>query len=200
MSQSPSKTQGTSLLSIQNLANNTVLISSAQDVSTKFSVTVFVHIGRDVATALTLPCNVRIQASAKSSGGDEWLTLATFASSVAAAATQNTLAASGNNAGVTTLTATGNWNPSDGDLVFVKNGTIGNSEFVRAGHISTTSMPVFDATTNAQNSSTALNKADEFIAQIDVSAIGRIRVAIDTLGTGQAVNVEAYMITCDSIG
>lgn len=195
---SPAKTQGTSLISLQQLANNSFVQSSAQDVSTKFSATVFIHLGRDVGNALTLPVNIRIMASAQSSGNSEWYTLAAFQSAVAAAAT-NALAASGNNAGVTTLTATANWVTADGSLVFIKNGTLANSEFVRAGAHSTTSLPILDATTNAQNSSNAFDQAQEFIAQLDLTAVGRIKVEIDTIGTGQAVNVEAFMVTCDSV-
>lgn len=195
----PSKTQGTSLLSMQNLANASFLVSSVQTVTTVFSATIFIHLGRDVTTALTNPVNIRIMASAKASGNDQWFTLAKLQSSVAAS-NSKTMAASGNNAGVTTLTATANWDAaSDGDYVFIKNGTIGNSEFVRGGIHSTTAMPLMDATTNAQNSSTSFDHADEFMLEVDLTSIGRIRLEVDTINTGQAINVEAWMITLDSI-
>ncbi len=115
----PTKTQGTSLLSIQNLANATFLVSAAQDVSTKFYAQIFIHVGRDVTTALTLPANIRIMGSAKSSGDDQWFTLAKFQTGVAACLSK-TMAASGNNAGVTSLSASANWDAAtDGDDIFI---------------------------------------------------------------------------------
>lgn len=196
----PTKTQGTSLLAMQNLANATFLVSAAQSVTTKFYAQIFIHIGRDATAALTLPINIRIMGSAKSSGDDQWFTLAKFQTGVAACLSK-TMAASGNNAGVTTLTATANWDAAtDGDFIFIKNATIGISEFVRGGIHTTTAMPLMDATTNAQNSSTSFDHAEEFVAILDLRSIGRIRVEVDTIGTGQACNVEAFMCTCDSIG
>jgi hypothetical protein len=195
----PSKTQGTSLVSIQALSSGSFVSSSVQNVATVFGATLFVHVGRGNTSALTVGVKVRIQASAQSSGNAEWLDLAVLQSQIAGAAS-NTLAASGNNAGSTTLTATANWTTADGDLVFLLNGTVGNSEFVRAGAHSTTSLPVLDATTNGQNSSSAFDHADEFVVQLDLTSIGRIRVVFDGIGVGQTTYVEAYMVTCDSIG
>src|SRR5437870_9470266 len=130
----PTKTQGTSLLSVQNLANNTVLASSAQDVSGKFKASITVRIGRDVTTALTNPVNIRIQMSMKSSGNDNWVTIKNFQTQIIAAI-QNTLTGTSNAAAQPTLTATANFTQSDGDLCFIKNGTIANSEFVRLKHV-----------------------------------------------------------------
>lgn len=198
----PSKTQGTSLLSVQNLANNTVLISSAQDVSSKFRATVFVWIGRDTTTSLTAPVNVRVQASAKSSGDDTWADVAFVQTQIATAGT-NALSGSSNASGQKTLTAAStNWSVSfaSGDYVFIKNGTIGNSEFARLKQVTAaTTVDAFDNLTNTQTSANVYNKAEMFTFDIDVLAIGRIRVAVDTLGTGQAVNVQSFMVTADSI-
>jgi hypothetical protein len=198
---SPSKTQGTSLLAIQNVANNTVVTSSAQDVSTKFAATVFVHIGRDVVTALTNGVNIRILASAQSSGDSEWYTLAQFLTGTATANT-NAMSGSSNASGQNVLTATANINfTPDGTLIFIKNGTIANSEFARIQHVTAvTTVSLFFNLTNTQTNSNAFDHAEEFVAQLDLTAVGRIRLEIDTLSVGQAVNVEAFMVTCDSIG
>jgi hypothetical protein len=195
----PSKTQGTSLLSVQNVANNTVVDSGAVAVTTVYGGTVLIHIGRDVTTALTNPVNIRVLGSAKSSADDQWFTLA-FLQSGIVAAISNTLSGSSNASGQNVLTATGNFTQSDGDLCFIKNGTIANSEFVRLQHVTAaTTVSTFFNLTRTQTSATLYSKADEFAVQLDLTAIGRIRLVIDTLSTGQAVNVEAYLITCDSI-
>lgn len=38
------------------------------------------------------------------------------------------------------------------------------------------------------------------MAQLDLSSIGRLRLVVDGRNTGQAVAVEAFMVTADSIG
>jgi hypothetical protein len=193
------KTQGTSLLSLQSLASNSVVISSAQDVSTKLAATVFIHFGRRAATALTEGVEFRIEASAKSSGDGFWWPLAAFKTAIAAAESE---AVSGTvSAGTNVITVAATSGLVAGDLVYIDNGTIGNSEWGRVKSISTnTSITIEDNLLNAQTGATIYDQAEYFAAQIDLTAVGRIRVVADGRNTGQAVAVEALMVTGDSIG
>src|SRR5436853_8060 len=94
------KTQGTSLLSLQSIAANTVVLGSATDVSTKIAGTVFIHFGRRSVTAFGTAPNIRVEASAKSSGDGFWWPLTIFTPVVGASLTNqavNGTCASGQN-------------------------------------------------------------------------------------------------------
>jgi len=193
------KTQGTSLLALQSLASNSVAVGSAADVSTKLAATVFIHFGRRAATALTEGVEFRIEASAKSSLDGYWWPLATFKTAIA---TSETEAVSGTvSAGTNVITVASTTNLVAGDIIYIDNGTIGNSEWGRIKSIVTnTSVTIEDNLLNAQTGATIYDQAEMFVAQIDLTAVGRIRVVADGRNTGQAVAVEALMVTGDSIG
>lgn len=193
------KTQGTSLLTLQSVASNSVVISSAQDVSTKLAATVFIHFGRRATTALTEGMEFRIEGSSKSSGDGHWYPLATFKTAVAAAESE---AVSGTvSSGTNIITVASTTNLVAGDLIYIDNGTIANSEWGRIKSISTnTSVTIEDNLVNAQTGATIYDQAEMFAAQLDLTAVGRIRLVADGRNTGQAVAVEADMVTGDSIG
>jgi hypothetical protein len=192
------KTQGTSLLSLQSVASNTVVISSAQDVSTKLAATVFIHFGRRATTALTEGMEFRIEASSKSSGDGHWYPLAVFKTRTEAAESE---AVSGTvSSGTNVITVASTTNLAAGDIIYIDNGTIGNSEWGRIKSISTnTSVTIEDNLVNAQTGATIYDRAEMFAASIDLSAVGRLRLVADGRNTGQAVAVEATMVTADSI-
>jgi hypothetical protein len=193
------KTQGTSLLSLASIASNTVSVGSAVDVSTKLAATVFIHFGRRAATALTEGMEFRIEASAKSSGDGFWWPLAAFKTAIA---TSEAEAVSGTvTAGTNIITVASTANLVAGDLIYIDNGTIGNSEWGRIKSISSnTSVTIEDNLLNAQTGATIYDQAEYFVAQLDLTAIGRIRIVADGRNTGQAVAAEAFMVTGDSIG
>lgn len=192
------KTQGTTLLALQSVASNTVVISSVQDVSTKLAAMVGIHFGRRAATALTEGVELRIEASMKSSGDGQWFPLASFKTATAAAEAE---AVSGTvSAGTNVITVASTTNLIAGDLIYIDNGTIANSEWGRVKAISTnTSVTIEDNLANAQTGSTLYDQAEFYIAQFDLSAVGRIRFVVDARNSGQAVAVEAFMVTGDSI-
>lgn len=194
----PTKTQGTSFLSLQSVASNTVVISSAVDVSGKFAGTVFIHFGRRTASALTTGMTLRVEASSKSSGDGHWYPLAIFRSAIVAAESE---AVSGTvSSGTNVITVASTTNLAAGDLIFIDNGTIANSEWGRIKSIvSNTSVTIEDNLVNAQTGATIYDQAEMFIAQLDLSAVGRIRLVADGSGTGQACSVEAHLVTLDSI-
>ena len=193
------KTQGTSLLSLQSVASNSVVISSAVDVSSKLAATVFIHFGRRATTALTEGMEFRVEASSQSSGDGHWYPLAAFKTNTTAAESE---AVSGTvNSGTNVITVASTTNLVAGDVIFIDNGTIGNSEWGRIKSISTnTSVTIEDNLVNAQTSAMIYDQAEMFVAQLDLSAIGRIRLVADGRNTGQAVAVEAHLVTGDAIG
>jgi hypothetical protein len=193
------KTQGTQLLALQSVASNTVVISSAQDVSTKLAATIGIHFGRRAATALTEGMEFRIEASMKSSGDGFWFPLASFKTAIAAAESE---AVSGTvSSGTNVITVASTTNLVAGDLVFIDNGTIANSEWGRVKSIvSNTSITIEDNLVNPQTGATIYDQAEFYVAQIDLTAVGRIRLVCDGRNTGQAVAVQAFMVTGDSIG
>lgn len=193
------KTAGTSLLSLQSVASNTVVISSAQDVSTKLAATVFIHFGRRATSALTQGMEFRVEASSKSSGDGHWYPLARVRSQITAAESE---AVSGTvSSGTNVITVASTTNLTVGDLIFIDNGTIGNSEWGRIKSVSTnTSVTIEDNLLNAQTGATIYDQAEMWAIQLDLSAVGRLRLVADGSNTGQAVAVEAHMVTADSIG
>lgn len=192
------KTQAISVLSLQSVASNTVVLGSAVDVSTKLAATVFIHSGRRTNSALTEGVEYRIEASAKSSGDGFWWPLASFKSAIILAESE---AVSGTvSSGTNVITVASTTNLIAGDLVYIDNSTIANSEWGRVKSISSnTSITIEDNLLNAQTGSTIYDQAEFFVAQLDLTAVGRIRAVADGRNTGQATSVEILMVTGDSI-
>lgn len=199
-----SKTQGTSLLSLQTLASAAVILGSPADVSTKFAATVFIHVGRTVTTALTNGVKIRIEGSSKSSGDGYWFPLGEFITGITASTTTATLT-TGTTAGDIILPMTATAGIVIGDRVYIREaGGETNSEFGRVKLVTTnTSITIEDGTlfNHTVTSTLVWSKAEFFIAQIDLTAIGRLRVVADAAYavSGQTVVVEAHMVTADSI-
>ena len=192
------KTQGTSVLSLQTVASGAVLLSSAIDVSTVIAATMFIHFGREIATALTVGAQFRIEASSKSSGDGHWYPLFIYITDIAAASDE---AVSGTvNAGTNVITVAATAGFVAGDIIFIQNGTIGNSEWGRVKSIVTnTSVTIEDNLVNAQTGATMYDQAQIFRAvDINCRALGRLRLVVDNTGTGQAIAVEAHVVTADS--
>lgn len=196
----PSKTVATSVLTLQQIASNSVLVSSVQSVTTKFAAQFGVHLGRDdTGGALTTGVAFRIEGSMKSSGDDQWFPLAEYTSGTA---TPEAEALTGTEAaGATVLEVASTTNLTVGDIILIKNTTIANSEWARIKAVVTnTSITVIDAITNAQTGSTVYDQAELWSPVIDLLNMTRIRLVADASNTGRTVVVEAYMNTCDSIG
>lgn len=194
----PTKTQGTSVLSLQSIASGSVVASSAFDVSTKFAATLFIHFGRRAATALTVPCVIRVEASSKSSGDGHWYPLAQVSTDTAGCEAE---AVSGTvSAGQPVITVASTTNLAAGDIVYIDNGTIANSEWGRIKSIVVnTSVTIEDNLVNAQTSSTLYDRAQMWAVQLDLLAVGRLRVVVNNSGTGQAIAIEAHMVTADAV-
>lgn len=195
------KTVGTSVISLQSVAASTVLVSSTVSTANKLAATFFVHFGRRSATAAGAGVNIRIEASSKSSGDGHWYPIVILTTNFAACEAE---AATGtNSSGQNVITCASTTNLTAGDIVFIDNSTIGNSEWKRIKSISaSTSVTFEDNLVNAQNSGSATMYDSAEIyppITIDLTAISRIRVVADGSSFTQAFAIEVDMITGDSI-
>jgi len=186
-----SKTQDIAVLTIQQIAAAAILKSSVIDVSSYVEIFIAVHIGRDVTTALTAGVIVRIQGNPESTGDDFWEDLAVYQTAIATAETE---AVSGTvNASQAVITVASTTNLVVQDLIFIKNSTIGNSEFRRIISVSAnTSVTVSDNLTNAQTGSTLYDQAERFATLVPVIGFSRLRVMVDnSQNATQTVCAEA---------
>lgn len=195
----PSKTIQTALAAPQSLASNSVFISAVQTVTTVFAAALFIHFGRRSNNALTASVEIRVEVSAKSSGDGHWFVAANFKTKTAAVTSQAVSGTCNSGQNVVAMTATAGM--TVGDIVYIDNGTIANSEWHRIKVVTTnTSITLEDNLVNAQTGSTVYPAGEIFLAQVDLSAATRLRVVVNGNNTGQAVAHEIEMITLDSIG
>ena len=158
------------------------------------------HFGRRAATALTVGNNIRLEASAKASGGGHWfpiVQIVTDKATVASEAVNGTC-----NAGQAVVGMASTTGFAAGDLVYIDNGTIALSEWHRIKSVVTnTSVTLEENLVNAQTGATVYGGAQILtLGPIDVSAYKRLRIVMDAVPGGQAVAIEAQAITCDSLG
>lgn len=196
-----SKTVNTSLLAWQDIASAADVIGSAVDVSTKFAASVWVFIGRLTGTAFTAGWpNIRIEVSAKASGTDAWIPIATFQPAVGASIASTTLNGAVS-AAATTFVVTSATNIAAGDILFLGHTTTAaNYELVRVKSLSGTTITPEEAVTNAHDTAAVVtDQAEVYVAQIDLTAVGRIRAVADNANSGQGIKIQALMSTGDRI-
>lgn len=192
------KTAGSTLLALQSVAASSVVLGSATDVSGKMGGLVFVRFGRRSATAAGAGANLRVEASFASSGDNTWMPLVIFTTAFAACEAE---AVSGTvNSGTTVITVASTTNLTAGDIIFIDNGTIANSEWGRVKSISAnTSVTIEDNLVNAQTGATLYDTAEIYSpVQIPKEAM-RIRFVADGSAFTQAFAVEARYETVDSL-
>lgn len=196
------KTQGTSLLAWQDIATGAVIISSAQDVSTKLAASVFIKVGRNSSSAFTAGWpNFRVEASGKSSGDDWWIPLATFQPAVGASIAATTLNGA-ITAGATTLVVTSATNIAAGDILFLGHTTdVTKYELIRVKSVSGTTITFEEACTYAHDNGCVISdQAEMYAASVDLTGVGRIRIVADNANSGRTIYASALMVTGDSIG
>jgi len=197
----PSKTAAVSLLALQNIAASGNVAGSAYDASVKFAANVMIHFGRKSSTAYTTAPTFRIEQSAKASGDGFWFPMAVFSPTLGALLTAQ--AVNGTcNAGQNVIAMTSTTNFSVGDVVYVSNGTLANSEWGRVKSVSSnTSITLEDNLLNAQTGSTVY-KGEMFLASLDLAGVTRLRLVDDNSGNSTAGghDIEAFIVSLDSIG
>lgn len=192
------KTANLTLLALQSVAASSVAVGSAVDVSGKMGGLIYVRFGRRSATAGGNGVNIRLEASYATSGDNTWFPFVVFQTAQVACEAE---AVSGTvNAGTNVITVASTTNLTAGDLIFIDNGTIANSEWARVKSIvANTSITIEDNLVNAQTGSTLYDTAEIYSpVSIPEQAI-RIRCVADGSGFTQAFAIQAMYTTVDSI-
>lgn len=195
-----SKTGAIALLSLQNVAASTVVVGSAQDVSSKLGGVVRVLFGRRSASSGTASANIRLEFSTAASGdgATNWNPFAVFSTEFAACEAE---AVSGTvNAGTATITVASTTNLTAGDVIFISNSTAANSEWGRIKSIVTnTSVTIEENLNNAQTGSTIYDAAEIYTGiRIPPDAL-RVRAVFDGSLFTQNCAVYVEMSTTDKI-
>lgn len=184
-----SKSTGT-VFTLASTAASSVAISSALDVSTAMGGLVYPRFGRRSATAAGAGVNIRLEASHATSGDNSWYPFAQYVTAFAACEGE---AVSGTvSAGTNVITVASTTNLTVGDLIFIDNGTIANSEWGRIKSIvANTSVTIEDNLVNAQTGATIYDAAEIYTpAEIPAGAV-RIRAVADGSLFTQAFAFEA---------
>jgi hypothetical protein len=196
----PTKTEGQTLLALQEIATAAVVVGSPVDVTAAFAGMAYVRFGRCAATALTASCRFRLEGSAKASGDGFWVPLFEWMSQVAAASDE---AVSGTEAaGQDVISVASTTGLVAGDFVYFRNGTVANSEWARLKSIVTnTSVTLEEPIINAQTGATMYDQAEVFVIPLDLLGVGRLRLVVDTAAgpTGQTIAAEAWLTTTNAI-
>ena len=140
--------------------------------------------------------------SGSSSGNEDWATVARFR---AFSGTYSSTTIDGAESIGATLIETGvTTGFADGDVVYIRDsGTVADGEWGQAVEVITdTSVELWDGLTNAKDAADLIYRpAEVFTCQLDLTAVGRVRVVFHHEGTtGADVHVKAMMVTGDSIG
>jgi hypothetical protein len=196
------KTVGTSLLAWTTVTTGNVSVGSAVDVGTKITARFAVSIGRVSATAWTpgWPL-VRIDASAKASGDDAWFPALVWNPFVGASVAATTFNGA-KSAGDTSIVVTSATNITAGDLLFLGHTTDSTKyELARVKGISGTTVTLDAPLAYDHDSGAAITDQAELLsADLDLSAITRIRVVVDNANGGQSVLARVILSTLDSVG
>lgn len=194
-----SKTQGTVVLAHQLATNPTTIISAAQDVSSKISCTLFLFHGFIEAAANTDPQKWYVQASAAASGNEDWANLLDYTIDETGTPAREALTGAEADDTLAVASTTGF---AAGDTVYIEDsGTLADGEWGQVESIVTdTTIDLIDTLTAAKDAADFVNAAQIFVAQIDLSAIGRLRVIYANEGaTAADSHIKATMVTADSI-
>lgn len=183
------------LITLQNVTSSTrVVISSELPVTNVTSASIMIHMGRTVTTAFTAGINFRIEASSQSSGDGHWYPITIFTSALGSSVATEAVSAAAV-AGQNVIPMADTTGFVAGDIIFIQNTTIGNSEFARVALVTAaTSITIEDNLVNTQTTSTVFDQAELYYAQIDCSSIIRLRLVVDGSGTGQNFAVSADAI------
>ncbi len=192
------KTVQTPLISLQSVAASSVVSSSAFDVSTKLGGIIQVRFGRRSATAATAGVNIRLELSHTGSTDNSWYPFATLTTAFAACEAE---AVSGSClAGTPVIRVASTTNLTAGDVIFVDNSTIANSEWGRVKAISTNaSVTLEDALVSTQTGATLYDSAEIYAPIAIPEGAIRIRAVIDGSSFTQAFAIQVTLSTIDSI-
>lgn len=196
-----SKTQGTVVLTHQAVTHPATVKGSTQDVTTKLAATLVLFHASVEGAANTNPGKFLVQISASSGGDEDWATVYEFDATISTADTEAMTGAEPIGETVLAVAATAGFVAND--VLYIQDtGVVENSEWARCEAITATpSIDLVDGLTNAKDNADVIwNDADIFVCQLDLTAVGRLRVVFQHEGAaGVNCHVKGLMITGDSI-
>ena len=170
---------------IENVSASTIWVSDAVDVSRIEEGILDILFGRTATTAAGAGV-IYIPQYSPDASGNNWRDLhpglvTQFAACESEAVT-GTVAA-----GATAITMSSTTNLTAGEWIYIKNGTLDNSEWRRIKSVSASvSVTVTDPIDNAQTSSTVYDLAENFTLWVNLRGIRRLRVVADGSSFTQA--------------
>lgn len=184
------------LFALASTAASSIAKSAAVDLSGKMGGAVYVRFGRRSATAAGAGVNIRLEASFASAGDNSWFPFGQFTTNFAACESE---AVSGTVAsGTDTITVASTTNLAAGDLVYIDNTTIANSEWGRVRAItSNTNIKIEDNLVNAQTGATIYDSAEIYPPVQIPPGIARMRAVLDGSLFTQAFAAEIRYTTID---
>lgn len=187
------KVTETTLLAIVSTASNSVTIGSAVDVSTWYAANIKIRMGRGTGTAFTRAPSVRIEGTYLTSPtANDWSVLREFQMGVGVATIGNTTVNGTEAVGQTVVTLTSGTNFTAGDYIFFHNGTIANSEWARIVSVATNDITIEEGLTIEQANTTPVrDQSEQYVVDLDLTSIQKLRIVVDGQGSGQAVICEA---------
>jgi hypothetical protein len=191
------KTANQTLIALQKIAANGVVVGTPVNVSSKLGGLIYARFGRRSASAATAGVNIRLEASSKDSGDNSWFPFAILTTAYAACQSQ-TLGTTA--AGQKVLAMASTTGIAAGDVLFIDNATAANCEWGRVSSIvANTSATIEDNLINAQTGNTVYDSAEIYAPIALPEGAVRVRAVIDGSQFTQAFAVEVLMSTIDSI-
>lgn len=199
---SPSKTAGTVALAHQAVSHPGTVVGSALDVSTKFRATIFLDHAIVEETANTDPASWLIQASAFTSGDEEWVTLLELPLTETGTPATEAMTAT-EPSGETVMAVASTTGFVAGDIIYLLDaGTLADSEWSLVQEIvSNVSIDLLDGLTTGKDSSDVIwGSAQRDIIPLNVESFVRLRVVYFHEGaTAANSHIRATMTTEDSV-
>lgn len=188
-------------LAHQAVTHPATVVGSALDVSTKLALTLALFHASVEAAANTNPGKFLVQVSGAASGTEDWATIAEFDATISTADTEAMTATEPVGEKALTVVATAGF--AANDVLYIQDaGTVVDGEWARCREIVTdTTIDLVDGLTNAKDSSDVIwNDADIWTCQLDLTAVGRVRVVFQHEGAaGANCHIKAMAIYGDSI-
>lgn len=188
-------------LTHQAVTHPATVVGSALDVSTKLALTLALFHASVEAAANTNPGKFLVQVSGAASGTEDWATIAEFDATISTADTEAMTATEPVGEKALTVVATAGFVAND--ILYIQDaGTVVDGEWARCREIVTdTTIDLVDGLTNAKDASDVIwNDADIWTCQLDLTAVGRVRVVFQHEGAaGANCHIKAMAIYGDSI-
>ena len=188
-------------LTHQAVTHPNTIVGSALDVSTKLAMTLALFHASVEAAANTNPGKFLVLVSGSASGNEDWAVAAEFDATISTADTEAMTATEPIGETVLAVTATAGF--AANDILYIQDASVVvDGEWARCKKIVTnTSVDLVDGLTNGKDSSDVIwNDADIWICQLDLTAVGRVRVVFQHEGAaGVNCHIKAMAIYGDSI-